>query len=92
MLGVGGRAVAGWTGEDVNQLERDCRGAVRLEVLGGAAGRAGGVRASLPSPCFSSLSRRLRGREAGPGRQQGSQASLHHREQRTKVGGFRPGC
>ena len=84
--------MAGWTVEDVNQLVRDCRGAVRLEVLGGAAGRAGGVRASLPSPCFSSLSRRLRGREAGQGRHQGSQPSLQHREQRTKVGGFSPVC
>ena len=62
LLSVGGHSVARSSVEDVNDLIRDQTGSVvRLEVLPGAYARTrSSVRASLPSPCFSTMQRRSR--------------------------------
>ena len=62
LLSVGGRSVARCEVEQVTDIIRDqAGGSVRLEVLPGAYARTRpSVRASLPSPCFSTMQRRLR--------------------------------
>ena len=63
LLSVGGRQVARSSVDEVTDLIRDQTGpVVRLEVLPGAYARTrSSVRASLPSPCFSTMQRRSRG-------------------------------
>ena len=62
LLSVGGQPVARSTVDEVTDLIRDQSGpVVRLEVLPGAYARTrSSVRASLPSPCFSTMQRRSR--------------------------------
>ena len=60
LLSVAGRPVARCSVDQVTELIRDTAGPVaRLEVLPGAVARTrASVRASLPSPCFSTMQRR----------------------------------
>ena len=60
LLSVAGRPVARCSVDQVTELIRDTAGPVaRLEVLPGALARTrASVRASLPSPCFSTMQRR----------------------------------
>ena len=69
LLAVGGQSLGRSTVDEVTELIRDQIGpSVQLEVLPGAYARnRSSIRASLPSPCFSTMSRRFRG---GPGRSQ----------------------
>ena len=62
LLSVGGQSVARSEVDEVTEIIRDqAGGSVRLEVLPGAYARTrSSVRASLPSPCFSTMQRRLR--------------------------------
>ena len=62
LLSVGGQSVARCEVDEVTDLIRDqAGGSVRLEVLPGAYARTrSSVRASMPSPCFSTMQRRLR--------------------------------
>ena len=62
LLSVGGQSVARSEVDQVTDIIRDqAGGSVRLEVLPGAYARTrSSVRASLPSPCFSTMQRRLR--------------------------------
>ena len=62
LLSVGGQSVARCEVDEVTDLIRDQAGdCVRLEVLPGAYARTrSSVRASMPSPCFSTMQRRMR--------------------------------
>ena len=74
LLSVGGQQVARSSVDEVTDLIRDQTGpVVRLEVLPGAYARTrSSVRASLPSPCFSTMQRRSRGQNHHYHRPQGA--------------------